>query len=287
MTIAPIFILGNPRSGTTLLRIILNAHEELVLPPEFGFAAWLYDDFHKKNFKNKNTLNHFLEMLEKTRKFETWEINVDELRMFLLEYIKNGSYVEIVDLVYQYYGYSKEIKFNRWGDKNNFYIDYIDKLIDMFPNAQFIHIVRDGRDVACSYIELSEKKITSKYKPVLSADIHDVAEEWHTNNEMIRIKLKDLASENRLLIRYEDLIMNFRSTVDKLLDFLNLAHDERMLGYYNTKSYEPNEFLQWKEKVNSKPDRSRVGRYKQDLSQNQINTFNRIAKDSLNLYKYL
>jgi len=45
MIINPIFIIGNPRLGTSLLRVILNAHPNLVIPPECGFAMWLYPQF--------------------------------------------------------------------------------------------------------------------------------------------------------------------------------------------------------------------------------------------------
>lgn len=286
MYINPIIILGNPRSGTTLLRVILNAHDELLITPEFGFAIWLYSDFNKKNFKKKSVLNKFLEELKAARKFETWKIDIQELKKYLVDKMQIGDYIEIIDLVYKFYGYSKSIKFNRWGDKNNFYIYHIDELIKMFPNGQFIHIVRDGRDVACSYIALAKMNINSKYKPILPTDVEKIAHEWCYNNKLIEDKLKKISNKKKITIRYEDLIINFEKSINKIINFLDLTKDEKVFNYYKSNSFEPKEFMQWKKKISKKPDSSNIGRFKNYLTKSEIQSFNLIANEMLSFYNY-
>lgn len=283
----PIFILGNPRSGTTLLRVILNANDEILIPPECGFMIWLYDKFKNNNFKNEDELRSFLSELQSIRKFGTWEINMPELEIFLKERILIGSYQELADLIYRFYGLSKNIQFKRWGDKNNFYINHIDEILKIFPESQFVHLIRDGRDVACSYMDLKKKNINSKYKPNLTTDIHEIAIEWQNNNKRITDNLKQVDLKNKIVIKYEDLILNFENTVDKLVSFLNVRMDQKMYNYHKIDSFEPNEFLQWKEKINQKPDASGIGRYKNYLSIDQIELFDSTAKETLNRYEYL
>jgi hypothetical protein len=66
------FIIGNPRSGTTLFRLMLNKHSKMIVPPEAGFLVWLYKDIKDENF-NKG-YRKFIELLRDTSKIETWNI---------------------------------------------------------------------------------------------------------------------------------------------------------------------------------------------------------------------
>ena len=78
MSEIPLFILGNPRSGTTLLRRIINAHSLYCVPPECGFVQWLYDKYgHWKQelVSNREFVDSFLTDLEKCRKIETWNLD--------------------------------------------------------------------------------------------------------------------------------------------------------------------------------------------------------------------
>jgi hypothetical protein len=71
------FIIGNPRSGTTLLRLMLNKHSEIIVPPEAGFLVWLYKNLKVDYFNNGYKI--FLEDLKATNKIESWNLNYNEL----------------------------------------------------------------------------------------------------------------------------------------------------------------------------------------------------------------
>ena len=122
----PFFIIGNPRSGTTLLRLMLTCHPNIVVPPECGFAVWWYPKYDNlKNWINDETLiQQFLDDLMISKKIESWQINFPELFKYLIT-SKPQSYGDIVSSVYEWYGLNQGKNISIWGDKNNFHIRYI------------------------------------------------------------------------------------------------------------------------------------------------------------------
>ena len=285
----PIFVLGNPRSGTTMLRLMLTCHRNILIPPEAGFAVWLHQRYNRWLRDSPDQLDGFVSDLLKTRKIETWELNESELKGFLRE-AGPSSYPEAVSLVYQWYGRCSGRSFNRWGDKNNFYIDHIDVLDRMFPDAQFVHIVRDGRNVACSYRNLAKRTIHSAYAPRLPVEIESIADEWKRNTSTVHQAFQKLGSNRSYEMRLEDLVCDPQKELMALTDFLGEEFDPRMLEYHRLNSgrkLEPEEFLQWKEKTLQPPITTRNEIYKSQLEVEAIATFEAIAGDALRRYGYL
>lgn len=284
----PVFIVGNPRSGTTLLRLMLTNHKNIVIPPEAGFAVWLYDKYSRYDFSSKAIVINFVRDLTYTKKIETWNLDFSDLLDFMLE-VRVNSYTDAVAAVYEYYGHSLGRNFLRWGDKNNYYLNHIDILSKMYPSAQFIHIVRDGRDVACSYQALQNVRIVSKYAPQLVSNIKDIAWEWSQNICKIRSAFENLPEDNIYEIRYEDLVAHTERELKKVCLFLQEPYDKNMELFFQKnriEHQEPVEFLQWKAKTLQKPTKSEVGKYKTILSQEEIEDFEYIASSALKLYQY-
>jgi hypothetical protein len=283
----PVFIIGNPRSGTTLLRLMLTNHQNIVIPPECGFAVWFYEKYHSLHF-SENEISAFIQDLSGARKIETWNLDYAQLRKYIIS-SEVASYPQIVAAVYKFYGHSLGKNARRWGDKNNFYLHHIETLSTMFPSAQFIHIVRDGRDVACSYKALSKSQIISRYAPDLPVSIQEIAHEWMENIQKIRTSFKKLPSWQVLEIRYEDLVSSTVKELQKICDFLGEPYDPAMELYYlknKQEQQEPVEFLQWKVKTLEKPTTTEIGKYKRELSGLEIKEFEAIAKQILGMYHY-
>jgi len=201
------------------------------------------------------------------------------------------SYAKLCELVYiSYAEENNKDSIISWGDKNNYYIHYLDLINDYFPDAKFIHIIRDGRDVACSYFDLNKLSNDLIYKPNLSNDLTDIAKEWTSNNTKILNFFKHLNSINYLSIRFEELVLNSTSSLKKLSSFLKIPFNEEMLNYHNNNRkniIEPKETLAWKKKTLEKPDSSVIGRYKKRLSEKELNKFESIASNILNEFRYL
>jgi hypothetical protein len=183
----PVFLIGNPRSGTTMFRLMLTAHPAIAIPPECGFAVWWWRKYEtwSEALATDDRIHEFVSDLRQSRKIETWELDYAALT----EEIRSrrpASYETLVSIVYERYARQQGRTIRRWGDKNNFHIRRISDLRIIFPDAVFLHLVRDGRDVACSYRELAKRELKSKYAPDLPSDVVGIATEWRDNLSLAR-----------------------------------------------------------------------------------------------------
>lgn len=285
--IQPVFILGNPRSGTSLFRLMLNSHQNIVATPECGFSHWLLNEYHNWSDKdNVERVNKFIQDVQNSKKFETWYLQNDEIKKIITNY-RPKNYAELVTCVYLAYAENPS-QVSIVADKNNYYINHIEGLPKIWPQAKYIHLIRDGRDVACSYKGIKEVQADSKYIPKLPTDIKEIAEEWKENNRRIA-EIKNWNTENYYVLRFEDLVLEPKRTLNKLMRFLQVTFDNNMLEYFNQntkRSQEPIETLAWKKKTQEKPDKDRVGRYKTLLSFEEIQEFNLLAYSELIKYNY-
>ena len=287
----PLFIIGNPRSGTTLLRLMLTCHPRIVIPPECGFAVWLYDRYKSWTGLDEEyspDIQGLLHDVMTSKKFETWGISHEALNKMIVEK-RPSSYADFVSRVYELYGQRMGRSFDRWGDKNNYYLNHISTIKEIFPEVSFIHIVRDGRDVACSYIDLGRRAIESKYAPKLPEEINDIADDWKNNVNKIRDSFGEFRWENVIEIRYEDLVIAPDDTLGKICSFLKEEYDPNMLEYYHIIgefALEPKEFLQWKEKTREPPSIGSIGRYETEFNLEQRRLLNYKLTPLLEIYGY-
>ena len=286
----PIFIIANPRSGSSLLRLMLTCHQNICVPPECGFAVWLHDDYKDWQLDDISTrLEGFLDDLYQSRKFETWKLP----REMLTERIHTAqprSYANLVESVYQSFAIFRDGRCVRWGDKNNHYLNSIDLIKELFPEVHFIHIVRDVRDVACSYMEVGSAAIDSEYRPRLPSQLKEIAREWQENMETIGRSFANMAMENVSEIRFEDLVAHPESILSELSASIGEPFDPQMLSYHERnreQELEPTEFLQWKAKTRQPPDSSRVQRFREELSASDLDSVVAIARHGLQTYNYL
>lgn len=274
------FILGNPRSGTTLLRLMLSAHSIVIVPPEAGFSVYLYEKYSKQAYSNEE----FIYLLKNTSKIENWNLDFKRLLTSLTkEHINNIT--DAINMTYIFYANS--IKGNRCliGDKNNYFLHHINSLLQLSPNAKFIHIIRDGRDVACSYKGLMSRDIKSKYAPNLPVKIQDIAIEWKENNQKIITDLIGLPVYN---VKLEDLIDHPEDELAGLCRFLGINYEQNMLDYHKkeySNLFEPKDFDQWKLK-NRKTLINDSYKYKTILTINEIKIFEKYAGEKLKLWGY-
>jgi hypothetical protein len=280
----PLFILGNPRSGTSLFRIMLTSHPDICIPPECGFIQWWikkYRNWGIVDSKSDARVEEFVQDIAVSKKIETWNLNTNELAdLILIE--QPSSYSEIcLCVILQYARQTGKIP-KYLGDKNNYYVNHLDLLSEIFPQASYLIISRDGRDVACSYLDVVKLATDSIYKPKLPADMRQIASEWATNNE----QLLDFRDRHKkvLFVRFEDLVIQTEQELKRVCTFLNIEFDDSMINYHTRNKelkLEPDQMLDWKKKTLELPDKNTVFRYKHDLGKTEINMFNDIAGSTL------
>lgn len=285
------FILGNPRSGTSLLRLMLNQHPNIVAPPECGFAHWWLHKYRDWNIANvsQDEVETFLNDLFTSKKIGTWKLDRDLLKRRILD-LKPDTYSRLVDCVYVSYNKGSSDLYSTIVDKNNYYINHLGDLTAIWPDSVFLFQVRDGRDVACSYLDVNKLETNSPFKPKFPTTIDAIAKEWNENNKRILNFVKDMGHDRFMIVRYEDLITNTKPSLEKICSFLQLPYNEEMLAYHLEKENdllkEPTETLDWKKKTLEEPDARQIARYKGVLSSNDIAIFLEHANEMLNYFGY-
>ena len=195
----------------------------------------------------------------------------------------------LCETVYQFYGEQKKKHFSVIADKNNYYIYHLDQLKSIWPDAKYILLTRDGRDVACSYKNIGTLHTESPYKPKLPTDIRSIATEWTSNNENVLRFFQKLGKGVSLNTRYEDILLDSQNELTRVCNFLGESYNHEMLNFYisNGKNEdEPVSTLDWKRKTLEKPDTANIGKYKTELRKNDIEEFNAIAGKVLNQFHY-
>ncbi len=268
---------------------MIASHPDLLVTPECGFSIWLANEFSAKDCTNRKVRALYADRVFVSRKFDTWNIGLEELKT-CLRLCNATSYSELAEEVYHCYGkLVAKKRYSRWGDKNNFYLNCIEEISKLYPEAQFIHIIRDGRDVACSYREINQRNLSNRFSPDLPVDLEDIAKEWKQNVMKVRCNFEKIKCHQKYEIRFSDLVKNTESTLTNICHFLGVNYSNLMLDYHLLNAQnkmEPPELMQWKENTLSKPIKNRVGRYRQDLSPEEIYTFEQIADDVLKLYSF-
>lgn len=283
-----LFLLGNPRSGTSLFRLLMTSHTKIHVPPECGFIIWWLEKY--SNWAqpvSSKLLDEFVDDLFSSRKVEFWKMD----RAALKQTIKNEkphNYAALCRVVYLFHAMQAGGKPRYIGDKNNFHIAHVAELSKLFPTSKFIHIVRDGRDVATSYQSMGGIDSNSIYAPKLPSDIVEIAQEWRYNILSMKKAFADLPASRCYEIRYEDLVTEPSSCLKLVCAFLDIDYEPGMLNFYeeNTSNLlEPEEFMAWKKRTTKAIDKEAVGKYLM-WPEEDILSFENVAADVLALYDY-
>ena len=140
----PLIVLGVSRSGTTLLRVILDRSPGLAIPDESFFVPPL-----ARRHGRAVRRERFLDDLSRLPALRAWGLDVADVSPRVRDGMPTG---EAVAAVFEAYA-AKEGK-PRWGDKTPMYMRHLDLLERLFPTAQYVHLIRDGRDAAVSFLEM-------------------------------------------------------------------------------------------------------------------------------------
>lgn len=211
-------IVGAPRSGTTLLRFILDAHPDLAIPPETGFLL-LGPQFESRGDALREEF--FRKVTNYPPEAPGWmDFHLrEDLFLKALSELDPFTVPEGYRAFYRLY--AERFNKKRWGDKTPKYCFTMDDIERILPEAHFIHIIRDGRDSSLSLRRMW-------FSP--GWDIEIQARHWSKFVKAAR----DGGSRcsHYFEIHYEDLILNTKETINKICDFIELDFNETMLRYY-------------------------------------------------------
>lgn len=290
--VAPFFVIGSPRSGTSMLRLMLTNHPELVVPPECGFLLWLkprFGEWHRTEFADFSNRALFADAIFTARKFDTWLLNLHEVSMAITNSIP-ANYANACDIIYHLYAAKVGKPHATWGDKNNYYLAHIHDLKALYPSARFLHIVRDGRDVACSYREVMSMQGDSPYHPSLPTSVSDIARRWSGDVASVRAQFASLKPSDQYEIHYENLVIEPEHELRQICNWLGVAFSPATLHFHEANrefGLEPLATMGWKRRTLEPANAATVGRHRRLLDQKEQSTFTAIAGAELRHYGYL
>ncbi|MGH9287357.1 MAG: sulfotransferase family protein [Acidimicrobiales bacterium] len=206
---APIFVIGAPRSGTTLLRIMLSSHRRIYIPPESDFIPRLYLGRARTPMGRDRALRDAQVILGHRRFLREWRDAVPDPAAFV-DALPELTPAALLDALYR--AYAAHHGAARWGDKSPIYTHYIPLLAEIFPSAQFVHLIRDGRDAALSTL--------AAYPDRFYVDVYFAAQSWQRRVRAARRAGVALGPARYVELRYEDLTADPEAALRLLCAFL-------------------------------------------------------------------
>lgn len=215
----PFFVVAAARSGTTLLRVMLDRHPMLAIPGEGHFIPHLWST--RERYGRSGVVERpevWLTDLAKHPSFRFWNLPIEDVRVELDGRTALG-FAEAVDAAYR--AYARKAGKPRWADKTPDYIDHLPLLADLFPAARFVHMIRDGRDVALSTIDLKR----------FHRRAATCAHFWSRQVGGAMRQGKELGPDRYLELRYEDLLDEPERELRRLCAFVDLPFEEALLEH--------------------------------------------------------
>lgn len=256
----PIFIAGCPRSGTTLLAAMLGAHPACLATPESQFKTELRD--------GDGDLAGLAEALRRHWRFRVWDVELAAdpaprdardatlaaVRSYALRHDRSDAY--------------------RWVDHTPSNLRHARTLLGWFPEARFIHLVRDVRATAASVMPLpwgpnSALKAAAWWQGHISTNV--AAETW-------------LGADRVTRVGFEDVLRDPESELRRLLAFLDLPWDERVL---HARGFQPPAYTRAQHRLVGKPlDGDRVDEWRSRLSRREVEVVEAVAGATMQLLGY-
>lgn len=260
--------MGCDRSGTTFLGSLIGAHHECIVTPESHFKIDCYTEKEKTFFDPKEAF----ENIRNTKRFKIWDTDILFTKT---EFDSINDYPDLILHIVKKYNIDKQHKTTAkiWIDHTPINVEYVDLLKQFYPNAKFIHIIRDARGVVSSF-----KNVVWGPKTM-----NGMANHW-LKRLAYGFAYKAKYPKDVLSIRYEDLLLDTERTVKEITDFIGIEYEKNML---NANGLIVPEFTKHQHKlVGKKADKSRMQAWKKTLSNREIEIFEQKTNNMLNFLGY-
>jgi len=274
---APFFVVGCGRSGSTMLREMFNKHSQVYIPGESYFIHMLYWDWHPG--MGDAELESFFQKLvvipppPERAVIDDMGWEHDELKAFLYE-SRDKEFSDVVRGIYEL-GMRRAGKV-MWGDKTPRYVLYLPLLIKLFPQARIIHLVRDGRDVALSYLGFDSGPTT----------VRDAARYWRYMAGVGRHFHKERPDVPYIEVRYEDLVLEPEAGIKEICRFLDIQYEPAMVDF-QAGHKRPTEKDSFGHELVGRPvTAGRVGRWRKEMTERDVVVFEALAGRRLQDFGY-
>lgn len=283
----PVFVIGYKRSGTTMLRLILNAHPDLAVPPESEYFQKIPPIMKNRTFEQSELESLAEAISEMDRCDFKLNLSAEDIRM-IIDPVLPATGPEVIASLYHYWGDSQDKKGARWGDKKPQNWQFVYRLKDWYPSSQYIHVIRDPRDVYASVEEYFPEQVIGR--GVLPPHII-TAWQWRLANREMVLQGKYLGPDRYLSFKYESLVNDPEQYCKKCCKFLGIEFKPEMLKFQKSAKdpsvqgvkSDSGAHKQTAQEIHS----GRIGRFKaSSLSDNILADIEYICKDLFDIYDW-
>ncbi len=272
---SPFFIVGSPRSGTTLLVQILNSHSRLFIPPETAYFHALATIERRRGISENG-----LEIDEFVRNYASWksvpflDIETGLFTEILLRDATNFRDI-FLNLMKQL---AKDTGKPRWGEKTPHHLPHTKRILRMFPEAKFICLLRDGRAVVKSRIK----------HPYWKDNIVSAACKWKNDMAVVKDLGNRYGKSCFMLIRYEQMLKEPEIILRRILGFIDEEFEGGMLDatVSGNNKYDDYYRQSWMKNSTKKIDINRADAWLAAYSVNELKVVESIIGDELREFGY-
>lgn len=276
----PLFVIGYKRSGTTMLRLMLNNHSSLAIPPESEYFRQVPRRL-GHGLQRREDLDRISRELAALRACDFGQgLKEKDYRDLLGSFLPCRT-PELLAAFYRHWAGIMGKPEARWGDKKPQHWQFVYRLKEWYPDSQYIHIVRDPRDVIASIEQhFPDQVIGRQWLP-----FHLIsAWQWRLSNLAMEKQGASLGKHRYLRMRYEQLVADPQASLQRIARFLDVPYEAQMLQFQDA-AKDPRvqrsttgegEHVNTTREINLQ----RIGRAKESLTESQTADIEFLCRDS-------
>lgn len=266
----PVFIVGVPRSGTTLLASLISSHHEISCGPETQFFNQTTIEEREKAVNDPEWPKHGVKLVTQLHLagkpvFRHFDLSTEDIENYLCE--KAPSQRALLEsLTVQF---SQKQGKRLWAEKTPGHLHHVEEIKRIFPSAKIIHIVRDPRDTSRSMSEVpwaSDSLVVNAYR-------------WCEDMRIAR----DLSC---FTMRYEDLLDEPDEVMGSLFRYLNVGPSQADYSVIQPNSSVVAKGEKWKSKVQEPIDPTNAFKWKKGMESHLVETISLICCEGIEYYGY-
>jgi Sulfotransferase family len=250
------FIVGCPRSGTTMVQQALNRHSQIVVPPETKFFFSFFGHPRKRQVRHVERLNADL------------GIQLPQPTKQIASVAEGRAYYE--DMARQYVARHAAKNVVHFGEKTPEHTGLLPSIRRLYPDAKILVLCRDGRDVASSLSRM----------PWTSPNLYVNFIIWLYYNSILQ-KERLNGSPNMYFAQYEDIVANPREEFRAILRFLGADYEPAVATGHGNREGVPQREMAWKSRALQPITSGRIGVFRRELTGDQIEILERLGRDDL------
>lgn len=269
--VGPVFIVGVPRSGTTLIRNRLNSHTKISIAPEIHFFNHWWKRYKDFDLSESSDFNQFWEVFTNSERFKYLDIDAKDV-LNDLNAQSNRSFKTLFQSVLKVY--AQKSNKNVYGEKTPANFLYVDKIFSWYPNAKVIWVIRDPRAVSSSYLDVPWQK----YGLIVPT------RKW---NKSIKIHSRFVNSHKLMTVKFEEFLKHESKILTEIFSFLGLDELlEKTNNYDNQKDLRTGWAHEHFKKADQEIDLKSIDKWKGKLSYREIIFIENFNKESMEKFGY-